>query len=209
LDAATDSNRWSLFLEQFKMLALNEIKELQRRLAMYDDESAYKELFITFYKPLQQFACSFVKSKELAEEIVSDVFLKIWLNRAEVNSIDNFRVYLYISIKNTALKYLLKQHKQVAISIDELDVELESLGRNPEEIMLTAEMLNRIKTAVNSLPPRCKIIFKLIKEDGLRYKEVAEILNISVKTIDNQLAIALSKISKAVSVDLDWILRNN
>lgn len=206
--AATFSKWWS-FLVVHKMLAPNEIKELQRRLAMYDDESAYKELFITFFKPLQQFAYSFVKSKELSEEIVSDVFLKIWINRADIQNIDNFKVYLYVSIKNTALKYLLKQHKQVAISIDELDVELESLGRNPEEILLTAEMLQRIKQAVNSLPPRCKIIFKLIKEDGLRYKEVAEILNISVKTIDNQLAIALSKISKAVSVDLDWILRNN
>jgi RNA polymerase sigma-70 factor (family 1) len=186
-----------------------DIRELQRRLAMYDDEVAYRSLFVTFYKPLHQFAFSFVKSKELAEEIVSDVFLRIWMNRGEMESIGNLKVYLYVSIKNTALKYLLKQHRQVAISIDELDVELESFTRSPEELMLTAEMMNKIQETVNSLPPRCKIIFKLIKEDGLRYKEVAEILNISVKTIDNQLAIALRKISKAVSFDLDRILRNN
>lgn len=186
-----------------------EIRELQRRIAMYDDEAAYKELFISFYKPLHQFAHSFVRSRELAEEIVSDVFIKIWENRAQLESIANLKVYLYVSIKNTALKYLLKQHRQVAISIDELDVELESFTRNPEELMLTAEMMNKIQETVNELPPRCKIIFKLIKEDGLRYKEVAEILNISVKTIDNQLAIALRKINKAVSVDLDRVLRNN
>ena len=176
---------------------------------MYDDEAAYKSLFIAFHKPLHQFAYSFVRSRELAEEIVSDVFLKIWLNRSEMESIGNLKVYLYVSIKNTSLKYLLKQHRQVAISIDELDVELESLARSPEELMLTAEMMNKIQETINALPPRCKIIFKLIKEDGLRYKEVAEILNISVKTIDNQLAIALRKISKAVSIDLDRVLRNN
>lgn len=191
------------------MPSLTEIKELQRRLAMYDDESAYKELFVAFYKPLQQFANSFVRSRELAEEIVSDVFIKIWESRAEIESISNLKVYLYVSIKNTSLKYLLKQHRQVAISIDELDVELESFSRNPEELMLTAEMMNKIQETVNELPPRCKMIFKLIKEDGLRYKEVAEILNISVKTIDNQLAIALRKINKAVSIDLDRVLRNN
>ncbi|MBC7848901.1 MAG: sigma-70 family RNA polymerase sigma factor, partial [Chitinophagaceae bacterium] len=150
-----------------------QIKELQRRLAMYDDEAAYSELFTGFYKPLQQFAYSFVRSKELAEEIVSDVFLRIWINRASLESVENLRVYLYVAIKNTALKYLLKQHKQVAISIDELDIELESFTRTPEEVMLTAEMLKRIQQSVNSLPPRCKLIFKLIKEDGLRYKEVA------------------------------------
>lgn len=191
------------------MVNPSDIKELQRRLATYDDESAYREIFISFYKPLQQFAFSFVKSRELAEEIVSDVFLKIWLNRSELHLVENLKVYLYVSIKNTSLKYLLKQHRQVAISIDELEVELESFSRTPEEIMLTAEMLNKIKESVNSLPPRCKIIFKLIKEDGLKYKEVAEILNISIKTIDNQLAIALKKISKALSVDLERITRNN
>ena len=186
-----------------------DIKELQRRLAVYDDEAAYKELFIAFYKPLHQFASSFVKAKELAEEIVSDVFIKIWENRSELESINNLKVYLYVSIKNTSLKYLLKQHRQVAISIDELDVELESFQRTPEELMLTTEMMNKIQQTINALPPRCKIIFKLIKEDGLRYKEVAEILNISVKTIDSQLAIALRKINKAVSFDLDRVLRNN
>lgn len=191
------------------MRPLNDIKELQRRMAVYDDESAYKELFLGFYKPLHQFAYSFVRSKELAEEIVSDVFLRIWTRRSELENIENLKVYLYVGIKNTALKYLLKQQRQVAISIDELDVELKSFSRNPEEMMLTAEMLYKIYQAVNSLPPRCKIIFKLIKEDGLRYKEVAEILNISIKTIDNQLAIALRKISKAVSVDLERVLRNN
>lgn len=191
------------------MLSPSEIRELQRRLAVYDDESAYKELFLVYYKPLQQFAFSFIKSQELAEEIVSDVFLKIWEKRAELESIGNLKVYLYVSIKNTALKYLLKQKRQVAISLDELDIELESFHWTPEELVLTAEMMKKIEDAINDLPPRCKIIFKLIKEDQLRYKEVAEILNVSVKTIDSQLAIALKKISKAIQLDLERVIRNN
>jgi len=191
------------------MLSPSEIRELQRRLAVYDDESAYKELFLVYYKPLQQFAFSFIKSQELAEEIVSDVFLKIWEKRGELEAIGNLKVYLYVSIKNTALKYLLKQKRQVAISLDELDIELESFHWTPEELILTAEMMKKIEEAINDLPPRCKIIFKLIKEDQLRYKEVAEILNVSVKTIDSQLAIALKKISKAIQLDLERVIRNN
>ena len=191
------------------MLTQPEIKELQRRLSMYDDESAYKDLFIAFFKPLEQFAFSFIRSKELAEEIVSDVFIKIWQKRSELEAIGNLKVYLYVSIKNTALTYLLKQHRQVAVSIDELTIELESFSRNPEEQLLSAEVIRQVNEVIQNLPPRCKIIFKFIKEDGLRYKEVAEILNISVKTIDNQLSIALRKISKVVSIDLDRVLRNN
>ncbi len=184
------------------MISSSEIKELQRRVAVYEDAAAYKDLFLFFNKPLRQFAFSFVKSRELAEEIVSDVFIRIWEKRKDLESVENLKVYLYISIKNTALKYLLQLKKQPSLSIDDLDVEVESFYRNPEELFLTAEMLRRIEDAVNALPPRCKLVFKLVKEDRLRYKEVADILNISVKTIDAQLALALKKISKAISFDL-------
>ncbi len=183
------------------------LKELQRRIALYDDETAYKELFFSFYKPLLQFAQSFVRSSEMAKEIVSDVFIIIWERRRTLEEIENIKVYLYVTTKNTALKYLLRQQKQVAITIDELAVELKSTYNNPEELMVTAEMKARIDQAINQLPPRCKIIFKLIKEDGLRYKEVAEILNVSVKTIDNQLAIALRKIGNTININLRKVVR--
>ena len=189
------------------MLKLAYIKEIQRRIALYDDEAAYKELFCLLYKPLLRFAYTFCHSHEMAEEIVSDVFISIWQRRNSLEEIANLKVYLYISTKNAALKYLLRQQKQVAIAIDDLHVELESQYNNPEELMMTAEMVARVEQAISHLPPRCKLVFKLIKEDGLRYKEVAEILGISVKTIDNQLAIALQKIGKAVNVNLKKVIR--
>ena len=184
------------------MPSVNELREIQRRIAVYDDEKAYKELFFIFYKALTQFAFSFVKSREMAEEIVSDVFINIWKGRKHLEEIENLKTYLYISTKNISLKYLLKQHKSVAIAIDSLTVELESKDIHPEQMMITADMMNKISEAVNQLPPRCKLVYKFIKEDGLRYKEVAAILNISVKTIDNQLAIALKKIGAAINVNL-------
>ena len=184
------------------MPSVNELREIQRRIAVYDDEKAYKELFFLFYKALSQFAFSFVKSREMAEEIVSDVFINIWKGRKHLEEIDNLKTYLYISTKNISLKYLLKQHKQVAIAIDALTIELESNDIHPDQLMVTADMVNKITQAVNQLPPRCKLIYKFIKEDGLKYKDVAAILNVSIKTIDNQLAIALKKIGAAINLNL-------
>jgi RNA polymerase sigma-70 factor (family 1) len=184
------------------MPSIDELREIQRRIAVYDDEKAYKAAFFLFHNRLKQFAFSFVKSKEMAEEIVSDVFINIWKRRKHLEEINSFKTYLYISTKNISLKYLLKQHKQVAIAIDALNIELESKDIHPDQMMITADMANKIIEAVNQLPPRCKLVYKFIKEDGLRYKEVAAILNISVKTIDNHLAVALKKIGAAINVNL-------
>lgn len=178
------------------------IVELQRRIALYDDEPAYKEIFFTYYTPLLRFAQTFVDDRQSAEEIVSDVMMKIWEKRKGLPSISNLRVYLYISTKNTALNYLAKQKKVEIVSIEYLNLDFPSNTLNPEQLMISAEMMRRINNAINSLPPRCKLVFKLVKEDGLPYKEVADILDISIKTIDSQLAIALRKISEAINLQL-------
>ena len=73
---------------------------------------------------------------------------------------------------------------------------------NPEQLLITSEAVKRIDHAIQNLPPRCKLIFKLVREDKLRYNDIAELLSISVKTIDNQMAIAVRKISSAINFEL-------
>ncbi|HLA54121.1 MAG TPA: RNA polymerase sigma-70 factor [Flavitalea sp.] len=184
------------------MIITDNILELQRRIATYDDEPAYKEVFLRYYTPLVDFALSYIPYRSLAEEVVSDVFIKIWEKRNTITHIQNLRVYLYISTKNTALNYLDRQKRTEFLSLDELKQEERSPFLNPEQIMISGEMMKRIQQAIQSLPPRCKLVFKLVREDGLPYREVAEILDISVKTIDNQLAIALRKISESINFSL-------
>lgn len=184
------------------MRNVENIVELQRRIALYEDEPAYKEIFFLYYTPLIKFAETFVHDRQSAEEIVSDVMMKIWEKRKDIQSISNLRVYLYVSTKNASLNFLAKQKKVEILSIEHLNLDFQSADLNPEQLMITAEMVRRINNAVNQLPPRCKLVFKLVKEDGLPYKEVADILDISIKTIDNQLAIALRKISEAINVQL-------
>jgi len=184
------------------MLAPEEIKKLQMELCTEKGEHAFGKLYMALMPNLLQFALSIIKNKELAEEIVSDVFIKIWQNREFLSGIENFKLYLFISTKNTALNYLSRHFRKDVLSLDEMTISTASVNYNPEQILITSELINRINAAISMLPSRCKLIFKMAKEDGLKYNEIAQLLNISVKTIDNQLAIAVKKIGKAISFDL-------
>src|SRR4030095_10626918 len=102
---------------------------------------------------------------------------------------------------NTGLNYLSQRAKaSITEPFDYVDIALYDTGNSPEELLITGEIYKNIREAIESLPPRCKMIFKLIREDGLKYKEVAEILNISVNTIDVQMAIAVKKICTALHI---------
>jgi RNA polymerase sigma-70 factor (family 1) len=178
-----------------------DLKDIQSRIAQQNDEQAYEELFHYFYSSLYQFALSFVKTGQLAEEVVSDVFIRIWQKRAVLAGIQDIKLYLFVSTKNTALNYL-RQQKRNTMLPDDYRVQLTSIYFDPEQLLITAEMVNRIQEAINQLPPRCQLIFKLIKDDGLKYREVAELLNLSLKTIENQMTLALRKIGSAIKFDI-------
>ena len=165
------------------------------------DQQAFARLYGLFNKRLLAFSISLVHSPEIAEEVVEDVFVKLWANRSEAAAIRNLAVYLYVAVKNQSLNRLSSiakdLHKQ---PFDSLDPGVEAFRDDPHDLMVTAEMLAKMNQVIDQLPPRCKMIFKLIREDGLRYKEVSEILNISVKTIDAQMAIAIKRICEALGV---------
>lgn len=177
------------------------LRDLQQRVAT-GDEAAFTELYLHFGKKLLQFAASLVRSKEISEELVEDVFVKIWANRRHIIEIDNLTVYLYVAVKNKALNCLSKKAKElIAAPFDYLDLPVDEFAADPYDLMITSEMMGRMHKAIEDLPPRCKMIFKLIREDGLKYKEVSEILNISVNTIDAQMAIAVKKLCIALQLE--------
>ncbi|MBL7744197.1 MAG: RNA polymerase sigma-70 factor [Chitinophagaceae bacterium] len=159
---------------------------------------AYKELYHLLFDGLHRFSFSIVRSKEVAEEIVSDVFIKIWQIRDRLPEIDNLKVYLYTITKNFSLNYIHRNYKNSSLSIEDMDVEPVIEVGNPEDQFISAEIMNKIRTAIQQLPPQCRIVFQLVKEDGMKYKEVAEVMNISVFTVRNQLAIAVRKLAEAL-----------
>lgn len=174
------------------------IKDLQQRIALYEDMEAYHALYDHYFTNLQSFCFSFVKSQEVAEEIVSDVFIKLWQIRNQLPEINNLKVYLYSIAKNFCLNYITRHFKNPLTSLDDLDIEpIVNMG-NPEELCISADLVNKIRHVIRALPPQCRLIFQMVKEDGMRYKEVAEILGISPLTVRNQLAIAVKKISETL-----------
>jgi RNA polymerase sigma-70 factor (ECF subfamily) len=185
-----------------RTIATDRIRYLQAQIARFEDQQAYKELFLSFYPYLLDFAFSLIKSRESAEEIVSDLFIKIWEKRKELEKIDNLKVYVYVATRNIAFNYIDKQKRAATNNIEDYPTEFVSRYFDPEQLMITSDMIARIDKAIDHLPPKCKMIFKLVKEDNLKYREVADILNISIKTVENQLAIALRKIGSAVSFDI-------
>ncbi len=172
--------------------------ELQHRIAAFEDQLAFKELFRRFHPGLQKFAFSICHSKEEAEEAVSDVFIRIWQKRKTIDHIQNLRLYLYIATRNYSLNYV-RAHKQIeSIQISDLKMDIDSMAADPHQQLISAELQQQILKAINGLPAQCKVIFKLVKEDGLKQREVAELLHLQPKTVENQIAIAVRKIGQTL-----------
>ena len=164
---------------------------------------AYKELYFLMFDGLYQFSYSFVKSKEPAQEIVSDVFIKLWRIRGQLNEIENLKLYLFGITKNLSLNYLARDSRKFPASIDvrkEGQIEFESLieFETPEDLYISKETVQNVLQAIRELPAQCQLIFSLVRVEGLKYKEVASLLNISVFTVRNQVAIATKKIEEAL-----------
>jgi RNA polymerase sigma-70 factor (family 1) len=167
-----------------------------------NDESAFKTFYTENAFRLFQFAFAYVRDKELSEEIVNDVFLKLWQNRGRINEIKNINVYLYVAVKNTAFNCLRKNNVKRFADIDEISADHFYMSPEQEQILVTGELKKRIEHSIDQLPSKCKLIFKMVKEDGLTNHEVASILNISYKTVTTQLTIALKKLEQLLQPSL-------
>lgn len=176
------------------------IAELQYQVGRYEDPVAYKSLFFLLFPSLQNFAYSIVKSRMVAEEIASDILLDVWVRRNKLIEIENLKLYLFVSVKNASLARLKQENKYSKFSIESLDVEFVSDYISPQDSTELHELEEVIARAVKELPPSCQLIYKLAKEDRLRYKDIAQLLDLSVKTIDNQLSIAIKRIAEALKL---------
>lgn len=180
---------------------MQRIEELLLLVAERDDEKAFKEIFRHFFKGLFSFSSSIIGDRTLAEEAVGDVFAKLWENRKMLPTIKSLAHYLYIATKHASLNALQKQRKYKSISLDEAGEDFYFKFTSSDSNIISRESLGKINNAINDLPPRCRLIFRLIKEEGLRHAEVSQLLNVSVKTIEAQMTIALKKLTEE--------LRNN
>lgn len=180
------------------LLNLTELRAIQNRIAD-GDQRALKALYDHYSNKLLQLAYAIVRSKEVAEEVVEDVFIQVWRRRDRIGSVENFSFYLYVMAKNMSRSYLRKYSRKRHLDLEEVAQPYYRIDITPEDLMITRETLMRINNAINELPSQCRLIFKLVKEDGLKYREVAELLQLTQKTVENQMGIALKKIHSTLA----------
>jgi RNA polymerase sigma-70 factor (family 1) len=158
---------------------------------MNEADKEFKEIYLRYFAPLFRFAQEYLYSEEDAQNIVQDLFTMLW-ERKEFSKIENHSAFLYRSVKNKCIDLLRhrivaqKNEMQYRLSLDALEEMNLDEEESPEDIM------NR-KIAL--LPPKCREIFILSKIKGKRHKEISSMLNISISTIENQMAIAMKKLS--------------
>ena len=147
----------------------------------------------------------YVHKKEVAEEIVNDVMVKIWAKRVTLNGIDNLETYLFVAVRNHSLNYLQKySHYHVTIGSETGLADAVSIS-DPSKVLEWKEINLKLVLAIEQLPEQCRTVFRLIKEEGFKYKQVAEILNISPRTVETQLFRAIKKLNAVVTIYIDGL----
>lgn len=155
------------------------------------NEHSFKSLFNTYCQKLINFSRRYVLDKEIAENIVQDVFVKVWTNRDNLDHTKNIKTYLFTAVKNNSFKYL--RHLNVERAYSEITFDTKE-DFDPMKNIEKNETVNQIKIEINKLPEKCQEIFSMSKIDKLKYSEIADILNISVKTVETQMGRALKKL---------------
>ncbi|MGN6511729.1 MAG: RNA polymerase sigma-70 factor [Chitinophaga sp.] len=153
-------------------------------------------LYRQYHATLLDFSTAYLKTREPAEEIVNDVLLKVWQMKGNIVEISNLRAYLFTAVRNASLDALARLRKEQRLLSG---VPLHGFSADdPERLVISMELYDCIRNAIAALPPRCRQIYEMVRLEGMRNKDVSVKLNISVNTIDVQLAIALKRLVKAV-----------
>lgn len=173
------------------------------------NEKKFRQLMELTADELLHFAMGFLRNKEVAEEIISDVYVKIWNKRKDITKIQNLKPYLFICVKNGCLSHLRKTKNDKIVLIDKYTDFIFIPVIGPENDDIDKKVIVEIHKAIDTLPPKCKIAFTLAKINGLKHKEIAEVMEISEKTVNNHLVSAIKKISEFLGVEKKSRRSNN
>ena len=176
-------------------------------LVKQDNKSAFDTLFRKYYIRLCRFAYNFLPSKPMAEEIVQEVFVRLWEQRQQISINTSFLAYLYTSVRNQSMNEL-KKNKIRKYYEDEFTVQKSLTDETTIDNSEEERIKKAIERACRQLPPKCREIFELSRNDGLTYEEIAEYLSLSKKTVENQMAIAFQKLRQHLEPYLHvlWII---
>jgi len=158
-------------------------------LIRHGDKLAFRHLFETYFTPMCRFMNLYVHEKTIVEELALDIFTYIWENRMTLQIQLSLKAYLFQAARNKCLNVL--RQKKLTVSIDNVEIDIEETNVMSLE---TEELYQLIQEAVLALPDKCKEVFQLSRTESLTNKEIANRLNISVKTVEGQITKALKRI---------------
>lgn len=174
-----------------------DLVQLWSKICLEDDTKAFEKLYYALFNKLIKFSIYYINDRETAEEIVSEVFVKCWNNRKELSHVQYPESYLFIAVKNQSLKHRKKFSNIHLVEMDENEFRLIDYS-DPSTKVERKELHRRLDQAIETLPAQARMVFRLIKENGMRYKEVAEIMDISPRTVQTQLFRAIAKLRSAL-----------
>jgi len=175
-----------------------EIRKYLRQMQEEDSQTALRKFYDLCFDRFFRIAYYYLKTEEWAQEVVLDVFMKIWEKRESLHTIANLEDYFFVTVKNAALNYLEKEQRRKN-STEELSDTVPGQEYSPEETLITEELFSHYVKALDRLPERCREIFIRIREEKQSYAQVAKELGISTNTVDVQLQKAVTRLRDILS----------
>jgi RNA polymerase sigma-70 factor (family 1) len=169
-------------------------------------EKAFEWLFKAHFKSLHAYAYTFLKDDEMAEEIVQNVFCRIWEKREQLKTDGSLKAYLYRAVHNESLNYLKHQKVKASFGVYYAGQLQQDEEEQASKKVLTAELQQRIDTAMSELPQQCRTIFQLSRFEQLKYQQIADHMGLSIKTVENQMGKALRVMRQKLAEFLPIIL---
>lgn len=168
------------------------------RLVNKGEKKAFEAMYKSYFPQLCQFALRYASSRKVSEDIVQNVFYSIWKNRKRLEPRGTLRAYLYTSVRNQALKQLEKNKVRNGMSLDRFP-DLKDQNDNPGENLEYKEFNAAVIGAIKTLPEKRRHIFLMHREDKMTYLEIADVLNISVKTVETQMSRSLKYLTEKLA----------
>lgn len=160
-------------------------------------EDTFEKIYLQNFDRLFLFATTITKSREMAKDVVSDVFMALWEKRTQLSRIKEIESYLFVSVKNHAIRLVSKRSH--SLRDENMEGTLLAIDRiNPEEILLGKELFDFIEKTVSELPDKARLVFRMAKDKQLSYKDIALELDVSVSTVKSQLVRATAIVKTAI-----------
>ncbi len=169
------------------------------------DEGAFRKIFHLHWDNIYGVSLMLTKSPALAEDMVQEIFVKVWVKREQLTQVENFSSFIFIIARNHIFDTLRKKSREQAFT-NELIKYFKASPNNPEQELLQKESKRLLQQAVDSLPEQQRIVYNLSREKGLRQDEIAEELGISRNTVRNHMARALQKMKEYIERNSEGLL---